>query len=546
MKSKEPFSISGNIVDVINKRIYKGTIHVENGTIKTIKEEDVTEDQYLLPGLVDAHVHIESSMLIPSEFARLAVLHGTVATVSDPHEIANVLGKEGIEFMINNGNKVPFKFYFGASSCVPATPFETSGAVLSADDVDQLLQKNNVKYLAEMMNFPGVLSGDEEVTKKLEAARKYGKVIDGHAPGLKGEDVKKYAEAGISTDHESSTLEEANDKLKAGIKIQIREGSAAKNFEALAPLIQSHPDQIMFCSDDKHPDDLVQRHINDLVRRALKMGYDPLTVLRIATYNPIKHYGLEVGMVQEGDPADFIVTDDLNLMKIKQTYINGKKVAENGKTKICSVDEKPLNTFHARKLEKADLKVPAQSETILVQKAFDGELLTDKLKAKAKIENGQVISDTGRDVLKILVMNRYQPSKPAIGFVNGFGLQKGAIASTVAHDSHNIIAVGTNDDDLVKAVNMLVDKKGGVSLVNNDEKMIIPLPVAGLMSENDGFLVAERYEIIDKKTKELGTKLTSPYMTLSFMALLVIPSLKISDKGLFDGTRFEFVDMFQN
>lgn len=544
MSLNTSFFISGQIVDVVNMRIYKGTLHVKNGKIVSVKEMDVPEIQYIMPGFVDAHVHVESSMLIPSEFARLAVLHGTVASVSDPHEIANVLGRVGIDFMINNGNKVPFKFYFGASSCVPATPFETSGAILSAEDIDKLLQQDEINYLAEMMNFPGVLAGDEEVMKKLESAKKYGKVIDGHAPGLTGNDIVTYAQAGINTDHESSSLEEALEKIKAGIKTQIREGSAAKNFEALAPLIKTNPDDVMFCSDDKHPDDLVKRHINDIVKRAIARGNDLLSVIRIATYNPVKHYGLDVGLLQTGDDADFIVVDDPETLTIKQTYIKGQKLAENGKTKICSVDEELPNIFNARKINAKDLVVTAQSDIINVQKAFDGELLTEKLEVKAKITNGMVVSDTKRDLLKMMVMNRYKPSDPAISFVNGFGLQQGAIASTVAHDSHNIIAIGANDDDIVEAVNMLIDEKGGISLVNGNERMIIPLPVAGLMTDLDGFLLAERYEIIDKKVKQLGCKLSSPYMTLSFMALLVIPALKLSDKGLFDGNSFKFIDLF--
>jgi adenine deaminase len=539
------YSISGNIVDVVNRKIFQGTITVKNGKIFSITKEKTNNTNYIVPGLIDAHIHIESSMLIPSEFARLAVVHGTVATVSDPHEIANVLGIDGIKYMIENGKKVPLKFYFGASSCVPATTFETAGATLGVDKIEELLKTDEIKYLSEMMNWPGVLSHDKEVMAKIAVAKKYHKPIDGHAPGLRGEEAKKYIEAGISTDHECFTIEEALDKIKYGMKIIIREGSAAKNFEALIGLMSKYPEKLMFCSDDRHPNDLEKCHINDLVKRAIKKGYDPITVLRSCVYNPVKHYGLEVGLLQEGDPADFIIIDNFDNFNILATYIDGTKVAENGKTLIDPITDSTPNNFRTKQIELQDLQITPQSDTVKVIHAIDGQLITNKISAKIDVEKNNAESNTKNDVLKLVVTNRYEQAKPAIAFINNFGLKNGAIASSVAHDSHNIIAVGVEDEDIMNAINLLIKEKGGVSLANADEKIVLPLHVAGLMSNKDCYLIASEYDSIDKKAKKLGSKLNAPYMTLSFMALLVIPELKLSDKGLFDGNRFEFTPLFE-
>jgi len=543
MESKT-FSVSGNIVDVVGKRIFQGTIRIKEGKISDITEEKTSSTNYILPGFIDAHVHIESSMLIPSEFARLAVVHGTVATVSDPHEIANVLGIDGVKFMINNGKKVPFKFFFGAPSCVPATPFETSGASIGIKEVNELLAMEDIHYLSEMMNFPGVLFKDAAVAEKLNLAKKYNKPVDGHAPGLKGEDALTYAQAGISTDHECFTIEEATDKIKAGMKILIREGSAAKNFDALVGLIENYPESIMFCSDDKHPNDLVDGHINLLVKRAIALGYDPITVLRIVSYNVVKHYHLNVGLIQPGDDADFIIADDLKNLEIKATYIKGQKVAGNGKTAINSIAEIPINAFNATPITANDIVVKAKGKMIKVQKAIDGQLITELLTVKAKVRDGNVESDIENDILKMVVLNRYQPSAPAVGFIHNFGLKHGAIASTVAHDSHNIIAVGISDEEIVKVVNALINSNGGVCATYNNEIQLLKLSLAGLMSDNDGYNVALQYNLLDKTAKKLGCQLVAPFMTLSFMALLVIPSIKLSDRGLFDGNRFELTNLF--
>jgi adenine deaminase len=535
---------SGKIVDVVNKRIYEGKVEVTGNKITSITEGKSENDQYIIPGLIDAHIHVESSMLIPSEFARLAVVHGTVATVSDPHEIGNVLGIEGVRFMIDNGRKVPFKFFFGAPSCVPATIFETSGATLGVKDMEELLEMDEIKYMSEMMNFPGVLFRDKEVMAKLAVAKKNGKPVDGHAPGVLGEDAKKYIEAGISTDHECFSMEEALDKISYGMKVQIREGSAAKNFETLIPLMKEHSNDIMLCSDDRHPNDLMAGHMNDIVKRAIKKGYDPIDILRVCTYNPVKHYDLEVGLLQKDDPADFIIVDNLDDFNVLKTFIDGNLVAENGKTLIESVKESTPNKFEREEILPEEISIKSKGDSIKVQKALEGQLITETLIEKAKIFDGFVVSDVDNDNLKMVVINRYKKTEPAIGFVRGFGLKRGALASSIAHDSHNIIAVGTCDEDILKAVNMVIKTKGGVSMVDSEKELILPLPVAGIMSNGDGFDIARKYDEIDEAAKELGSSLNAPYMTLSFMALLVIPELKLSDKGLFNGLKFEFTSLF--
>jgi len=541
----ETQEFKGNIVDLTNGKIFKGRLLVENGKIKSItKDNSLTEDHYILPGLIDSHIHIESSMLIPSEFARLAVTHGTVATVSDPHEIANVLGIDGIKYMIENGNSVPFKFFFGASSCVPATPFETAGNKIGIEELEELLSMDQIKYLSEMMNFPGVINRDEFEMQKLDVAKKHGKPADGHAPGVKGEAAKKYIEAGITTDHECFTMEEALEKIKYGMNIQIREGSAAKNFEALADLIGSHPDKVLFCSDDKHPDDLLEGHINDMYKRAISKGYDPLRVLQSIVLNPVNHYKLDVGILRENDDADFIIVDNLDNFNIEKTYIKGQMVFDGKQCLIKSVKGETPNLFVANKIEKSQIQLPYKSGKLKVIKAFDGELITSKLEVNPKIIEGNVVSDTENDILKLVVLNRYGISEPAMAFINGFGFKEGAIASSVAHDSHNVVAVGTNDDDLIKAINKVIENKGGVVAISNDETKILPLPVAGLMSNIDAYQVARQYQSIDKLAHKMGSTLRAPFMTLSFMALLVIPDLKLSDKGLFDGTTFSFTPIY--
>jgi adenine deaminase len=538
------FALGGRIIDVVTRRIFEGVVHVENGVIIKIEEGPVESTQYILPGFIDSHIHIESSMLIPSEFARIAVIHGTVGTVSDPHEIANVLGISGVKFMISNGHKVPFRFNFGAPSCVPATSFESAGATLGPAEIEELLQLGEIRYLSEMMNFPGVLFNDPVVAQKLAIAAKYGKPVDGHAPGLTGENASKYIAAGISTDHECYTLEEAKDKISKGMKVLIREGSAAKNFEALWPLIDEYPGMVMLCSDDKHPNDLVSGHINDLVKRALGKGCDLMNVLRSCTLNPKEHYKLETGLLQPGDPADFIVVEDLENLEVLSTWINGIEVAAMGRTMIHPVKEMPVNNFRATTISKETIALPAAGERIRIIQALDGQLITHEIMAGPKTEGGNVVADTGRDILKLVVKDRYNDSPPAVGFINGFGINNGAIASSVAHDSHNIIAVGSDDESITRAINLVIKNKGGISLVNGVDEYSLALPFGGIMSDEDGFKVASEYQALDSMAKKLGSNLMAPYMTLSFMALLVIPSLKLSDRGLFDVNNFTFTPIF--
>ncbi|QXP66633.1 adenine deaminase [Polaribacter sp. AHE13PA] len=535
--------VQGNIVDIQNKRIYKGEIEVVNGKISSVKEVNHNQENYILPGFIDAHIHIESSMLVPSEFAKIAVKHGTVATVSDPHEIANVLGVKGVEFMIENGKKVPLKFNFGAPSCVPATSFESAGAIIDADDIKLMMENPDIKYLAEMMNYPGVLFDDAEVLAKIQHAKNNNKPIDGHAPGLRGDDATKYIAAGISTDHECFSYDEALEKLQKGMKVIIREGSAAKNFEALIDLLPEHFENMMFCSDDKHPDDLLLGHINQLCERAVAKGIDVFKVLQAACVNPVKHYKLDVGLLEEGDDADFVVVDSLEKFNVLETYINGELVAKNGKSFVKHVDFEVLNNFNTDKKEVTDFRFESSSEKIRVIEALDGELVTNQIEADALIVDGNLVSNTETDILKMTVVNRYQNDVPAIAFIKNFGIKEGAIASSVGHDSHNIIAIGVSDEAICKAVNLIIENSGGVCAVTDTEEKIVSLPVAGIMSDKPAEVIGKAYAELDTMAKEMGSKLRAPYMSLSFMALLVIPALKLSDKGLFDGSTFKFTSL---
>lgn len=538
------FTIKSNLIDIVARETYPAEIIIKDNRISSIQRILEKQDTYVLPGFIDAHVHIESSMLVPSEFAKIAVKHGTVGTISDPHEIANVLGVSGVDYMIENAQKVPFHFYFGAPSCVPATHFETAGAVIDSDDIDGLLSKKEIVYLAEMMNFPGVIYKDEEVLKKLESAKKHNKPIDGHAPGLMGEEMRSYFSAGISTDHECFGHQEALEKLEFGVKVMIREGSAAKNFDTLIPLLKDFPDQMMFCCDDKHPDNLLESHINDHVKRALDLGYDLYDVLRASSYNVVKHYNLPVGLLQIGDNADFMEIDNLTDFTILKTYINGALVSENGESFIESVEAATVNNFSCSLKSPSDFKVKSEGEKIRVIETLDGQLITKEIHAEVLNIDGFAESDPENDILKIAVVNRYQDAPVATAFIKNIGLKNGAIASCVAHDCHNIVVVGTNDDDICKAVNLIIQAKGGISLATETEEMVLELPIAGIMTDLPAEKVAEAYIRLDRRAKELGSRLRAPYMCLSFMALLVIPELKLSDKGLFNGKSFEFTDVF--
>ncbi|RZK40754.1 MAG: adenine deaminase [Hymenobacter sp.] len=545
------FSLSVNIIDIPGRVIYPATLRVAEGRVAAIEAVAGAAGPnatlpYALPGFVDAHVHVESSLLVPSEFARLALPHGTVATVSDPHEIGNVLGVAGVQYMLDNAATVPFKFCFGAPSCVPATPFETAGAEITAADIETLFQNPKIGYLAEMMNWPGVLNRDPLVMDKIDLALRYGRPVDGHAPGLRAEEAERYASAGISTDHECFTADEARDKLAADMKILIREGSAARNFDALIELLPRYYDCLMFCSDDKHPDTLLLGHINQLVQRAVALGYSVFEVLQVACVNPVTHYQLPVGQLRLGDPADFIVVDNLTDFTVQQTYLDGELVAENGQCLVPAAPVSVLNNFHAQPVlaSKLALAAPAGEGLTPVIECFDGQLITSRRDLTLPTTEGQLQPDPAQDVLKLVVLNRYAPGVlPAVAFIKGFGLKAGALASSVGHDSHNITAVGVDDESLARAINLVVAAQGGLAAVGPDgAELVLPLPVAGLMSDQPGPDVAAAYSRLDDFAKaQLGSGLQAPFMTLSFMALLVIPSLKLSDKGLFDGEKFEFV-----
>jgi adenine deaminase len=541
------WSVAGQVVDVKARRIVGATVRVADGKVAAIEPaDDAPRDRFLLPGFVDAHVHVESSMLVPTEFGRAAVVHGTVASVSDPHEIGNVLGVAGVQYMLDNAAKSPFKFNFGAPSCVPATTFETAGAAITVGEVAELLDDPRIRYLSEMMNFPGVLGGDGECLAKIRAALDRGKPVDGHAPGLRGEQAARYFGAGITTDHECFTHEEAVDKLAVGCKISIREGSAARNFEALWPLIKSHPGMTMLCSDDKHPDELLTGHVNQLVRRAVAHGVDVFDALRAACVTPVEHYGLDVGLLRVGDPADFVEVDSLREFRALRTWIDGRLVAENGRTLIPRVEPDVVNQFTLSHVSPESFAVRNRLGKLQVIEALDGQLITNRIEVEPRVDDGHVVSDPSVDLLKIAVVNRYRRAAPAVAFVRNFGLNAGAMASSVAHDSHNVIAVGANDDDLAAAVNAVMDVGGGLSAVNHrsGDHWVLPLPVAGLMATGTCEEVGHAYQELDAAVKQWGSPLRAPFMTLSFMALLVIPSLKLSDKGLFDGQEFAFTPLF--
>lgn len=535
--------IKGKLVDIKRREIYPAGIVINGGRIERILRYEHDEQGYILPGLIDAHIHIESSMLSPGSFAIAAVSRGTTSVVSDPHEIANVLGVSGVEYMIEEASKVPLKFCFGAPSCVPATSFESSGAVIDSEGVRELLKRPEIRYLSEMMNFPGVIYGDKEVLRKIDHAHNAGKPVDGHAPGLAGDALKRYVSAGISTDHECTTLEEAREKISLGMKILIREGSAARNLDALKELFRTDPDKVMLCSDDLHPEMLVKGHIDRLVAKLIGEGYDIFDVIRSCTINPAVHYGLDAGLLEPGDPADFIIVEDLRSMKVSQTWIGGNKVFDNGKVLFGYNSSGAVNNFKSLKIKIEDLRILSSASRLRVIEAFDGDLTTGELTYPVKIGK-ELNPDPESDVLKIVVKDRYRDLKPATAFIKGFGLKKGAFASSVAHDSHNIICIGTSDDEIVAAINAVIEMKGGLAVSKNKIIEILPLPVGGIMSDLPAEIVAREYEKLSQTVRSYGCTMSAPFMTLSFMALLVIPELKLGDRGLFDVRNFRNTELF--
>lgn len=537
--------LRGNLVNIAQRRIDLVEIHSEAGRVTALRVlgPETAGEAYLMPGFIDAHIHIESSLLPPSEFARLALPHGTVACVSDPHEIANVLGVRGVEFMRDNARTTPLHILFGAPSCVPATGMETSGAALGVAEIATLLDDEGIGYLSEVMNYPAVLQGDPDMMARLRAAVDRHLPIDGHAPGLTGEEARRYAAAGITTDHECSTLAEAETKLSAGMDIQIREGSCARNFEALHPLLGHASSRLMFCSDDKHPDDLSRGHIDALVRRAVALGYPLFDVLQVACLNPARHYRLPFADIAEGSPMTLIEVNSLTEFRVLRTWVRGELVAENGRCLLPPSAVDTPNHFGALPLRPEQLRVAHPGGRLRVMEATDGELLTKAGSADLARKDGFLQADTDQDVLWLAVVNRYQPAPPALALIRGFGLKRGALASSIAHDSHNIIAVGVDENSLCAAINEVIALKGALVVCGDGVKETLPLPIAGLMSNQPGEEVATRYAQMVAVARALGCSLQSPFMTLSFMALLVIPELKLSDKGLFDGVRFEFVPL---
>jgi adenine deaminase len=541
----EPMArVSGNIVDIVHGEIYPGRVEIADGKIARIVRESGEYPTYIIPGFVDSHIHIESSMLRPSEFARVAVIHGTVSAVCDPHEIANVMGVDGIRYMIEDGAQVPFKFFWGVPSCVPATGYETAGAHVGVSHVEDLMKMEEVVCLSEVMNVPGVLRRDPALIAKIKVAQSYNKPIDGHAPGLGGEKLRRYIRAGISTDHEALSKEEALEKIQLGMRIQIREGSAARNFDQLIDLAREHAESCMLCSDDKHPDDLMDGHIDAMVRRAIRYGIDKIDALRMASLNPIRHYGLRVGLVQVGDAADFLIIDGFSDMNILKTFINGRLVAQNGKALMKQSAKRTVNNFGTGEKRVHDFAIKGRNQKVHIIEAHDGQLVTGHLLDTARVTDGYLVSDTDRDILKAAVVNRYEDSLPSLGFIKGFGLKRGAIASSVAHDSHNIISVGADDKDMCRAVNSIIRSKGGISVIDGEIERVLPLPIAGIMSDLNYKEVSKRYTEMERLSKALGSPLKAPLMTLSFMTLLVIPEIKLGDKGLFDAERFEFIELF--
>lgn len=541
--------IEGNIIDIHRRKIFPGILSIDQGVIVSISENTNSYDHYIVPGFIDAHVHIESSMLVPEEFSKLAIAKGTVAVVNDPHEIANVLGVEGIRFMIENSQKSLIKTFFTVPSCVPATPYDCSAGKIGVEEVRELFASYPFVALSELMNIPGVLHKDPEVWHKMDLAREHRLRIDGHAPGLTGKDLYDYIKAGISTDHESFSLREGLEKISLGMKIIIREGSAAKNYNDLKPLIKSHPGSVMFCTDDSHPDDLIQfGDIDKIVRKALEDGFDLFDVLKIASLNPIEHYDLKVGTLQEGDPADFCVWKNLNFEKLMSVYIDGQLryssdislFSQSDSACFVKKDYSNLNRFNRDFLTLSDLKKPVSSKITCI-KVYDGGLITDKMvfSFSSSVENLE--SDLNRDLLKIVYLNRYENKPPQIAFIHGIGLKKGAFATSISHDSHNVMAVGTNDEDLLNSINTVILNKGALVVVSKEKTELLPLPIAGIMSDKSGEEVAASWEKLIRLLHQNGCTLTSPFMTLSFMALIVIPHLKLGERGLFEYDQFKFL-----
>ena len=580
--------ITAKVLDVECGEIYPAEVVIEDGLFKEVipiitDDDDSLDYDYegiLIPGFIDAHIHIESSKLSPSNFAKAVLPYGTTSVVADPHDIANVLGIGGIDWMVEDGKKAPFDFYYTVPSCVPATCFESSGAVLTSEDVAELLKRDEMVALGEMMDFQGVIGEDEEVLKKLEAARVLGKPIDGHAPLLSGEDLEKYVSYGIFTDHECTRFDEAIEKARLGMKIMVREGSSAKDMDSLLNLddrlnylieeemagrmlvqslddaMQVPPFEFLIC-DDIDAEDLSMGHLDRLIKKAISLKINPKEAIKMVTFNPAEHYGLNCGAIEPDRIANFLLVDDLRNLNISKVWVHGELVVDDGEVLFETEEAESKNTIVLDEVKAEDFDVVMEMDwvnslmdettNVFVINASDNNLITEKSEETLLVQNKIIKPDLKKDIVKIAVVNRYGGNNIANGFVKGFHLKKGALATSVAHDSHNILVIGTNSEDMAKAVNLIRKHQGGLVAISTEDEIceVLELPIAGLMSNRNMDYIADKYGKLRDAVNELGCDLESPFTTLSFMGLLNIPHFKISDQGLFDGDKSCFVDLIK-
>ncbi len=535
--------IKGNILNIYTDEIYPGEIEIEKGVIQSIREVSSFFNEIIVPGFIDSHIHIESSKLTPSRFAEIALKHGTTSVVADPHEIANVMGLEGIEYMLNDARNSPLKFNFAAPSCVPTTEYETAGATIDSNVIDDLLRKDEFVSLGEVMDYNGVIEGKEDLIAKIESAKKHKKPIDGHAPLVTGEDLQKYVKYGIDTDHECTSKREAAEKRRMGVKIMIREGSESHMLEELL-----HSDADFIVSDDICAEDLIDGHIDKLLRKAVSLGMDAFEALKLVTINPAKHYNLNVGSITPGKQADLVFIDNLEDFNVKRVIVDGNTIYKKQKLLYRANPMPVKTTLKITPKTAEDFDVKAQDEnhksaTVNVINVEDNTIISSHDTAKLSIDRNTVIPSVFEDILKISVIERYGGNTIANGFVHGFNIKNGAIASSVSHDSHNIIAVGTNSQYIAEATNKIIENKGGLVAMSNKEMIDLPLPIAGLMSDKSANVVSKVSSSLNELVSSMGCTLSSPYTTLSFLALPVVPSIKITNKGLFDVDANKFIDV---
>lgn len=537
--------IKGNILNVFTDEIYPGEIKIEHGIIESIKEVNADFNDIIVPGFIDAHIHIESSMLTPSRFAEIALRHGTTSVIADPHEIANVMGMDGIDYMIDDAKKTPLKYYFTAPSCVPATKFEKSGATISPNIIDNLLSRPEFVALGEVMDYNAVISNEKSILEKIKIAKKYHKPIDGHAPLLSGKNLQKYVKHGVITDHESTTKKEVAEKKRMGMKIMIREGSESKMLEKL---IYSNCDFIV--SADLKPEDLINGHLDKCLRKAVDYGMDPYEAIKLVTINPAEHYNLNAGSISPGKSADLVFIDNLRDFTVKRVVINGNTIFKKQKL-LFRANPRPIDTtLHVSLTKPEDFDLKAQnpahkSATVNLINVSDNTIITKQSSAKLSIQKKTIIPSVFEDILKISVVDRYGGNTISNGFVKGFGIKNGAIASSVSHDSHNIIVVGTNSEYMSRATNHLIENKGGLAAISNQAKLDVTLPIAGLMSDKPAKVVANNSAKLNELVSNMGCELSSPFTSLSFMALPVVPEVKMTTNGLFNVNTHQFIDIIK-